>query len=139
MSHADRELDNFETADSSSNLNTPKSKNLSSNTKTEADASQNFVLPPPNISYKYVVGKGNNSIMVRSLFKNRFWWMKHDKEELETTNFCWTQIKKASIMDVLHCKYPHIKSGIKNVSAGAYNPQNVMTTPLQKSSKKNKL
>ena len=131
-SHADRELENAETVDSSSNLNnTPKSKTLSPNTKHEIDMSQNFMLPPVNISYKYVIGKGNNSIMVRSLFKNRFWWVKHDKEELETTNFCWTQIKKACLMEVLGCKYPNIKSGIKNVSAGAYNPQTaVMSTPL---------
>ena len=74
--------------------------------------------------------------MVRSLFKNRFWWVKHDKEEFDGVNYCWTQIKRGCLMETLSCKYPHIKSGIKNVSAGAYNPQNVMTTPLQKSSKK---
>jgi tubulin polyglutamylase TTLL1/tubulin monoglycylase TTLL3/8 len=50
----------------------------------------NFLLPPPNIIYKYFIGKGNNSIMVRSLFKNRYWWVQHDKEEMEKCNFCWT-------------------------------------------------
>ena len=42
-------------------------------------------------------------------------------------------------MEVLPCKYPNIKSGIKNVTAGSYNPQNVLATPQQKSSKKKKL
>jgi|TARA_B110000305_G_C19240737_1_gene539791 hypothetical protein len=93
------------------------------------DESQQFTLPPPNVSYRYFIGKGNGAIMVRSLFKNRFWWLVHTKEELETSQFCWTQIKKASLMEVLPCKYPNVKSGIKNVSAGSYNPQNVMATP----------
>jgi hypothetical protein len=34
-----------------------------------------FIVPPQNIIYKYFIGKGNNSIMVRSLFKNRYWWV----------------------------------------------------------------
>jgi hypothetical protein len=25
--------------------------------------------------YRYHIGMGNNSIMVRSLFKNRYWWI----------------------------------------------------------------
>ena len=73
-------------------------------------------LPPPNIVYKYFIGKGNNSIMVRSLFKNRFWWVQHDKEEMEKCNFCWTQIKKPNLMEALPCKFPFMKSGIKNVN-----------------------
>ena len=47
-------------------------------------------LPHPNVIYKYFIGKGNNSIMVRSLFKNRYWWVQNDKEEMEKCNFCWT-------------------------------------------------
>ena len=40
--------------------------------------------------YKVFVGKGNNSVMVRSLFKSRYWWLLHDKEELDKVNFMWT-------------------------------------------------
>lgn len=29
----------------------------------------------PSSFFKYHIGKGNNSIMVRSLFKNRYWWI----------------------------------------------------------------
>lgn len=58
--------------------------------------------------------------MVRSLFKNRYWWVQHDRESLENCNFCWTQIRKVNIMEALQCKYPSKKSGIKNVN---YNPK----------------
>ena len=40
--------------------------------------------------YKCYVGKGNNSMMVRNLFKNRFWWLFNDKEEADKCNFFWT-------------------------------------------------
>lgn len=40
--------------------------------------------------YKCFVGKGNNSVMVRSLFKSRYWWLLHDKEEVDRVNFLWT-------------------------------------------------
>ena len=29
----------------------------------------------PSSFFKYHIGKGNNSIMGRSLFKNRYWWI----------------------------------------------------------------
>lgn len=102
--HTELELET-ETIDSSSNQNnTPKSKNLTKDGASSAgEAEQNkkaslasnvtsdhLIYPPSNIIYKYFIGKGNNSIMVRSLFKNRFWWVQNDKEEMEKCNFCWT-------------------------------------------------
>ena len=44
----------------------------------------------PSSFFKYHIGKGNNSIMVRSLFKNRYWWIQFDKNEMEKVNFMWT-------------------------------------------------
>ena len=79
-----------------------------------------FAIQPVNTIYKYFIGKGNNSIMVRSLFKNRYWWVQHDKESLENCNFCWTQIRKVNIMEALPAKFASKKSGIKNVN---YNPK----------------
>ena len=58
--------------------------------------------------YKYSIGRGNNSIMVRSLFKNRFWWIQSDKAEMEKVNFMWTQIKNAA----------HVKVGVIAVEQG---------------------
>jgi len=50
--------------------------------------------------------------MVRSLFKNRFWWMIADKgAEMDRVNFMWTQIKNASHMETLLCKFPEKSSG----------------------------
>lgn len=63
--------------------------------------------------YKYHIGKGNNSIMVRSLFKNRYWWIQHDKNEMDKVNFMWTQIKNINHMETLLCKYPDKKAGLK--------------------------
>lgn len=60
--------------------------------------------------------------MVRSLFKNRFWWVQHDKEEMEKCQYCWTQIRKVHLMEAIPCKFPFKKSGLKNVS---YNNQNM--------------
>lgn len=85
-----------ETNDTSSNANnTPKSKQLKQIPKDDTAVapitnSGPLVFPPPGIIYRYFVGKGNNSIMVRSLFKNRFWWVQHDKEDIMGCNFCWT-------------------------------------------------
>lgn len=55
-------------------------------------------------SYKGYVGRGNNGQLVKSLFKQRFWWMLHDKEELEKVNFMWTQCRKHDIMNKLRAK-----------------------------------
>jgi hypothetical protein len=98
----------------SNHNNTPKSKVGDERT----DRTFNFVLPGGSVMYKYSIGKGNNSIMVRNLFKNRFWWTPHEKEEMEKCNFIWTQIKNAKIMEVLPCLFPNNKAGIKNCTLG---------------------
>jgi hypothetical protein len=57
-----------------------------------------------NNHYKFYVGKGNNSVLVRSLLKQRFWWQLHDKEEIEKCNFMWTQLRKNPVMATFKCK-----------------------------------
>jgi len=57
-----------------------------------------------NNYYKFYVGKGNNSVMVRTLLKARFWWQLHDKEDIEKVNFMWTQLRKANVMGSFRCK-----------------------------------
>ena len=59
--------------------------------------------------YKCFIGKGNNSMLIRTLFKSRYWWLLHDKEEIDKVNFMWTQLKKASIMGSLKCKLVNSK------------------------------
>ncbi len=55
----------------------------------------------PASQYKYYVGKGNNSFMLRTLFKTRYWWFLHDKEEIEKVNFMWTQLRKNTILNCI--------------------------------------
>ena len=40
---------------------------------------------------KFYIGKGNNSLLVKSLLKRRFWWVQVD--DPKEANFVWTQLK----------------------------------------------
>ena len=88
----------------------------------------------PVHQYKCFVGKGNNSILIRTLFKTRFWWLLHDKEEIEKVNFMWTQLRKNPIMDSFPCKFEDKKSGLR--IGGSGNSQSVMQTPGKLKAKK---
>ena len=57
--------------------------------------------------------------MVRSLFKNRFWWMQSDKAEMDKVNFMWTQIKNVAHMEALLCKFPNQRSGVTSQNKAA--------------------
>ena len=48
-------------------------------------------------------------MLVRSLFKNRHWWLLHDKEEMDKVNFMWTQIRKIDIMNTFKTKFVNFK------------------------------
>jgi len=48
---------------------------------------QEIALKGAPVSYKSHIGIGNNSQAVRSLFKNRWWWLLHDKEDITKVNF----------------------------------------------------
>ena len=41
--------------------------------------------------FKYFIGGGNNHLLVKSVFKQRAWWIQNEKETLEECNFLWTQ------------------------------------------------
>lgn len=40
--------------------------------------------------YKYYIGRGNNSILVRAALKTRFWWSMGDFDTWDEYNFLWT-------------------------------------------------
>ena len=42
--------------------------------------------------YKIYIGKGNNSNLLRTIVRKRFWWQLVDKINFET-NLVWTQLK----------------------------------------------
>jgi len=44
-------------------------------------------LDQPIRQYGFYVSKVNNSTLTRTRFKTRFWWLLHDKEEIEKVNF----------------------------------------------------
>ncbi len=42
--------------------------------------------------YKAFVGKGNNSILIKNVIKNRFWWnIVAEKTSGQEVNFVWSQ------------------------------------------------
>ena len=63
--------------------------------------SNNAIIPFPKASftpYKYYIGRGNNSILVRNCLKARFWWSMGDFEDWDEYNFIWTQWKANKIV-----------------------------------------
>lgn len=63
--------------------------------------SNNAIIPFPKATftpYKYYIGKGNNSILVRNCLKARFWWSMGDFEDWDEYNFIWSQWKANKIV-----------------------------------------
>ena len=48
----------------------------------------------PNAQYKYCVLNGNNSALVKGLFRQRWWWSSCEKEDYLNSNILWSQWKK---------------------------------------------
>jgi hypothetical protein len=49
--------------------------------------------------YKYYIGRGNNSGIVRTALKSRFWWSMGDYDDWDDYNFIWTQWKSNKILN----------------------------------------
>lgn len=56
--------------------------------------------------YKVFIGKGNNSLLIKSLLKRRFWLEIVDNEDDEDISFYWSQNK----INKLHYKQPISKN-----------------------------
>ena len=77
-------------------------------------------------TYRAFIGFGNNSNLIRSILKRRYWWIIVDK--VEGCNFSWSQLKINSIF----------KDGQLNSQTKADNlyfsdlevPENVKTQPI---------
>lgn len=95
--------------------------------------------------YKYYIGKGNNSILVRAAMKQRFWWSLGDFEEWHDYNFMWTQWKSNKIIDSLKTFKEVTKEKDEKDSLGstmvtdkndsASSTENLLTTPKRSLSK----
>ena len=77
--------------------------------------------------YKYYIGKGNNSMLVRAALKTRFWWsMGVDFDEWEEYNFIWTQWKSNKILACIKGhQEPH---GLKSEETSILSTQTTATT-----------
>jgi len=62
------------------------------------------------LSQKFFVGRGNNDALVRSVLKQRSWWMQYtnlnepiisEEEVISEVSFVWTQWKRQKIIDYL--------------------------------------
>jgi len=69
-------------------------------TKINKSNNNTTVFPTATFTpYKYYIGRGNNSILVRAALKTRFWWSMGDFEEWSDYQFLWTQWKSNKILD----------------------------------------
>ncbi|CAD8048946.1 unnamed protein product [Paramecium sonneborni] len=58
-----------------------------------------YVQPSESIhELKFKVGKGNNSLLIKELFKSRWWWNLNQEADNKELNFIWTQIKVPQFM-----------------------------------------
>ncbi|EGR31979.1 tubulin-tyrosine ligase family protein, putative [Ichthyophthirius multifiliis] len=62
----------------------------------EAPSDKNYPL------YKAYVGKGNNSQLIRMIFKKRTWWTLTDQKEDSIINILWTQLRSQKFLDQLN-------------------------------------
>ena len=51
---------------------------------------------PASCQYKYYIGKGNNSKLIRRLMASRSWWV--DAQNIEDAHFAWTQWKDKKLI-----------------------------------------
>jgi hypothetical protein len=59
----------------------------------------NGVLPPTAGVFKYFIGRGNNSSLIKKLMQSRSWWTQ--TEDPAEANFVWTQWKDKSFIQTL--------------------------------------
>jgi tubulin monoglycylase TTLL3/8 len=51
--------------------------------------------------FKYYLGPGNNSKLVKQLLSSRWWWVRVPEEEKDSANFVWTQWKEWPVINAL--------------------------------------
>lgn len=49
-------------------------------------------------AYSVYIGKGNNSGLIKSLFRQRWWWVEIEQNEILRANMVWTQLKQNSLI-----------------------------------------
>ena len=70
-------------------------------------ASSNGLTVQPSAGYfKYFVGRGNNSGLIKQLMANRWWWVQVKEEDKETAHFVWSQWREKDLLKRLAPQSP---------------------------------
>ena len=64
--------------------------------------------------YKYYIGRGNNSGIVRTALKSRFWWSMGEYDDWTDYNFIWTQWKSNKVIACLKTWKDHQEQEAKD-------------------------
>lgn len=57
-------------------------------------------------TFKYFVGKGNSSQLLKAIMNQRYWWQVHPRTDMNELNFLWTEWKTNSEIDKLSSRLP---------------------------------
>ena len=68
------------------------------------------------VNYKYTIQKGNNSLLLKSIFKQRWWWINND--DILNSNILWSQWKNSDFID----KLPFLKKLTNKNEVSIINP-----------------
>lgn len=71
--------------------------NLAHGRYDSLDLKEEFNCHKNDNKYRAYIGRGNNSLLIKSLLKRRYWWTIEDDHK--TANFIWTQLKINSVFD----------------------------------------
>eukprot|EP01017_Pseudomicrothorax_dubius_P009264 TRINITY_DN13114_c0_g2_i1.p1 TRINITY_DN13114_c0_g2~~TRINITY_DN13114_c0_g2_i1.p1 ORF type:complete len:1000 (+),score=219.17 TRINITY_DN13114_c0_g2_i1:100-3099(+) len=73
-------------------------------------------IPQTITSYRFKVGRGNNSPLVKSVLKKRWWWIEVEADQTDI-NLLWTQTKDNAYIDRLKCSKRKFES-LENATTG---------------------
>ncbi|CAG9315373.1 unnamed protein product [Blepharisma stoltei] len=69
-----------------------------------------LVTPTENyFTYKYYLGKGNNSALVKQCLSTRYWWSRVEEADIDSANLIWTQWKDRDFLKKLPILPPEIE------------------------------
>ena len=92
----------------------------------------------PATNYKAYVGKGNNSVMVKNILKNRFWWTLVQEPDTEC-NLTWTQGRDQKLIRSMKKHYEQEKlmksKGKLNFHLKVPNKEDIKVTPVKEYTK----
>ena len=66
-------------------------------------------VPAGPVSYRFYLGKGNNSGLIKQCLNSRPWLVQVDENQLFSANFVWTQFKNSDYFKLMPAAYQRIK------------------------------